>query len=327
MKAESVLNVHPIEFIPVSQRYLQQIEGVLSPFPSNILPVCRRIFPIYSISSIIFSLLVRFVTRPRLIKSSGKYNHRMKKNNQGKKTKVLGIMLLLLAIISIASITGMAQFEPAPGKKPVPDIRDSVELNYPRLLKEFGNNKEMPHALEKQILYALSYYPELAQTKIKFELVKSTGGMISTRPFISSLLRQSSKRSYLVIIYDSTEGRTFPVFSQADINGQVGILGHELSHIIYFSHCTGLGLLGLGVAHISTSYIDRWEYHTDSMDIERGLGYQLIAWNEFLHKGFQSRHPTDQQSAPHPAYKKRYMNVEDIKRVMSRSKLYTSATK
>lgn len=180
----------------------------------------------------------------------------------------------------------------------------------------------MPASYEKQILIALSYFPELANAEIKFQVKKSSKGIISTRPSIGSLLRKSTKRSYIVIIYDSIEGRTLPAFSNCDVSGQVGILGHELCHIVDFNHRTGLSLVGLGIAHISKRYIDRYEYKTDSMNIERGLGYQLIAWKEYLYKGFDAmrrKHPVpSQKSVTH----KRYMSIEEIRGVMAKSKLY-----
>ena len=239
-----------------------------------------------------------------------------------KKSQFRLFMLLFLVIITFASITGLAQFETPPSKKPLRDVRDSVTINYERLAKEFGENKEMPAGYEKQILFALSYFPELVHTKIKFQIKKSTGGIIDTRPTMSSLLRKSSKRTYLVAIYDSTDGRKLPTFSNADVNGQVGILGHEFCHIVYFNNCTGFGLMGLGIAHISTSYMDRFEHKTDSMDIERGLGYQLLAWKQYLEKGFKAMHPNEPATSEKPAAPKRYMSVEQIQEAMAKNKIY-----
>ena len=231
-------------------------------------------------------------------------------------------VLLLLAIIIFASISGLGQFETPPGKKPIVDITDCLSTCCAVLKKEFGENKEIPAAFEKQILFALSYFPELIHTKIKFEIKKSTGGIISTRPTMGSLLRKASKRTYLVTIYDSTDGRKLPVFANSDVNGQVGILGHELCHIIYFNNNTGFGLFGLGVAHISSGFMDRFEYNTDSMDIERGLGYQLIAWNEYLHKGFKAMHGNEPPSSEKAGVHHRYMTIEQIKNAMAKNKLY-----
>jgi hypothetical protein len=225
-------------------------------------------------------------------------------------------------MLIFVSIIGMAQFEPSSFRKPVKDITDSVIVNYERLKMEFGENKEMPPGYEKQILFALSYFPELSNAKIEFQITKSKSGIIDTRPTIGGLLRNGSNRKYLVTIYDSISGRTLPTFSNADVNAQVGILGHELSHIIYFKNSTGFGLLGLGIAHISTSFMDRFENKTDSMDIERGLGYQLIAWKKYLDIGFKAMHFNEAQPLQKSPARERYMSVEHILQVMAKSKLY-----
>src|SRR6187455_3453544 len=120
---------------------------------------------------------------------------------------------LFLTLLFFTSIKGLAQTIRLPVKGPVMDVADSVNIHYARLVKEFGENKKLPAGLEKQIIYALSYFPELAKTKIKFRLKKSTGGIIATQPTIGSLLRRSSKRTYIVIINDSTEGRKIPLFA------------------------------------------------------------------------------------------------------------------
>ena len=138
------------------------------------------------------------------------------------------------------------------------------------------------------------------------------------------MLKSSSKRSYLVVINDSTEGKAMPTWLKCEINGQIGILGHELSHIIYFSKQSGLGLLGLGVAHVSKNYMDHFENKTDSVDIERGLGYQLIAWNEYLQKNFKAMNIDFTHEPDKPGTHERYMSIEHIEKVMAKSKVYSN---
>ena len=210
----------------------------------------------------------------------------------------------------------------AQAKKPLQDITDRMHTDSAALLNEFGKNKKMPAGFEKQILYALSYFPELANTKITIKLKKGANGIISTRPSFSSIFRRSSKRSYIVIINDSSAGRILPVFSNGGVNGQVGILGHEFSHIVYFSKRTGFALVGLGIAHISDRFMDRFENKTDSVTIERGLGYQLIDWKQYLDKGFRAMRPVMPTPSEKPAIRERYMSVEHIRKVMANSELY-----
>jgi hypothetical protein len=209
-------------------------------------------------------------------------------------------------------------------RSPLKDITVAMNNEYPLLKDSTGINKKMPVAFEKQILFALSYFPEFRHTKIDFKLKKSSKGIIATRPSWGSIFRRSSKRKYIVVISDSTKDRgSFPLFGNGYVNGQVGILGHELCHILYFNKRTGLGLIGLGIRHVSKKFIDGFENKTDSVDIERGLGYQLIDWNIYLRRAFGMQNPEEDLDPFFGAQKReRYMSPASIRRVMSKSPLY-----
>lgn len=231
----------------------------------------------------------------------------------------VGLLVLLLS----ASITGFAQLNNSHYRKPVKDISDSLQQQNPAsLMAQFGRNKSIPKQYEKQILYALSYFPDLVNTRIKFSVKKSADGIIDTRPTVGSIFRRSSKRTYLVFIHDSSTGRALPAFANADVNGQVGILGHELCHIVYFNNRTGIGLIGLGIGHISKKYIDRFEFATDSANIERGLGYQLMAWKQYLTNRFRAMYTQGRTEIPSVEGRRRYMSVAQIKETMDKSGIY-----
>ncbi len=232
-------------------------------------------------------------------------------------------LLLLLVSAGLGATTQPVDKISPPHRIPKEDISASMDKEFDSLSKIFGKNKVIPKGFEKQIIYALSFFPELIDTKIEFKLTKSTDGIISTRPFMGSVLKRSAKRTYLVLINDTTPARRMPSYVTAPVNGQVGILGHELCHIVYFNNRNSFGLIGLGVAHISTPFMDRFENKTDSMDIERGLGHQLISWVDYLHKGFRAM-VGDNQPLPFEEKpgRERYMSVASIRRVMKGSEVY-----
>jgi len=227
--------------------------------------------------------------------------------------RLITLLCLLLAFVSQAQT-----------RKARRDITTNVDEEYSSLKDSFSTNKEIPAKFEKQILYALSYFPELRQARIKFVLRRDHGGIISSRPTIGGIFQRSSKRQYVVFIEDSSTSKSLNYhFRYADVNGQTGIVAHELSHIVYFSHHSGVGLLRLAAAHLSRKYMDRFEYNTDSATIVRGFGYQLIAWNVFLRKAFGVPNP---ETAPDPfinsAKRERYMSFTSIRRVMDKSPIY-----
>lgn len=228
---------------------------------------------------------------------------------------------ILLALLQLSFVSvGVAQIPP-----PVIDITNRMNNDYSANRKIFGVNKIMPAEFEKQIIAALSYYPELKETKITFLLQKGNSGVIETRPEWMSVFKNSKRRAYLVFFGDSSQRYTPQfMFRNSTVNGQVGIIGHELAHILYFSQKNTFGMLKTGIAHLSTKYMDNFENKTDSICIERGLGYQLIDWNIYLRKAFGVADP---ENGPDPFFsdpsRERYMPPVRIKQVMSRSKVYS----
>lgn len=203
------------------------------------------------------------------------------------------------------------------------DITEDLNARYLVLKDSFAINKQIDNRLQKQAIYSLSYFPELKQIKIAFKFKKGKSGIISTRPTMASILRRSSKRSYVVIVTDSIRGRILPLFERGGINGQVGIIGHELCHILYFQRKTGLGLIGLGIKHISKRFMDNFENKTDSVNIVRGFAYQLMGWKIYLDEEFKKILPPGHQwITDRPGKRERYMSVESIRRVMAKSLIY-----
>jgi len=226
----------------------------------------------------------------------------------------------LLAAFIFSISAGIAQL-----RSPVIDVTERMNSEYLFNKKIFGENKTMPAEYEKQILTALSYFPELRKTKITFILQKGNSGVIETRPEWFSVFKNSKSRAYIVFIGDSSSRYTPRfMFRNSPVNGQVGIISHELTHILYFSKKNTFGLLNTGIAHVSRSYMDNFENKTDSVCIERGLGYQLIDWNIYLRKAFGMPDP---ENGPDPFFtdttKERYMSPARIRQVMKKSKVYS----
>ena len=230
-----------------------------------------------------------------------------------------GLVFCFSAAFILFATTVIAQL-----RTPVKDITERMNKEYQYNKRVFGVNKLMPAEYEKEILCALSYFPELRKTRITFTLVKGNSGVIETRPEWLSVFRNSKNRAYVVFIGDSSAKYSPPFkFRDSPVNGQVGIIGHELTHILYFSKRNTFGLLKTGIAHVSTRYMDNFENKTDSICIERGLGYQLVDWNIYLRKAFGVADP---ENSPDPFFtdttRERYMSPARIRQVMKKSKVY-----
>ncbi|HSF46442.1 MAG TPA: hypothetical protein VLA58_10550 [Chitinophagaceae bacterium] len=199
-------------------------------------------------------------------------------------------------------------------------LRDTAEIadaQFRSLTEEYGKNKKLPPGYEKIALFALSFFPELKNNKIQF-ILRSTGAPLSTRPRWGGVFRSAGKRTYLVFINSGGDDRFGSVFRNASIPAQIGIIGHELSHIVNFARKSGFGLMGMGVSHISKSYMDRFEFYTDSLAIAHGLGSYQKEWAAIFDQMFAKtgmENPFKSSSTPTG---ERYMSAATIELYMKK---------
>jgi hypothetical protein len=140
-------------------------------------------------------------------------------------------------------------------------------------------NKQLDSTFKQQIIGALLYYPELKNIKIKFK-VKKTIVPLSARPRIWAVFQKPKNRKYLIVISSASIGKLEPILlKNLSFNAQVGVLGHEISHIADFNQRKGLYFVKLLFMQFSRKAMDVFENNTDRRAIEHGLGYQLLAWS------------------------------------------------
>ena len=189
---------------------------------------------------------------------------------------------------------------------------------YYALLYEFGNRKALPSGYERQALIALSFYPELKNIKIKFKLKKG-GAPFSSRPVVwDSFFKKSEKRTYLVFL----RTQPFKAFNHLHLpaipyNALIGVLGHELAHTADFTKQGFGGMFGVMTGNLSRKYLDRFEFETDRRTIEHGLGFQLLAWNEYGFGFFDAGSEATPSTIEKMLETGRYMRPETIKKLMT----------
>jgi hypothetical protein len=110
------------------------------------------------------------------------------------------------------------------------------------------------------------------------------------------------------------------------LNAQIGVLGHELAHSNEFINTGFFGIMRIAIGNLSWKYLDKFEYNTDKMTIDHGLGYQLLSWSETTEEmlrnfGLQK----DEDSAA--GKRERYMKPETIRQYINLSPTYMSASR
>jgi hypothetical protein len=237
-----------------------------------------------------------------------------------KARQVSSVILVLIFLSSSNLLIGQT-----PRKHFNPD--SLTPEHYAALKAEFGLHKKIPVKIEKPVLVALSYYPDLRNTPIHFR-IKKRHTPLQTRASWTGLFKRKEFRDYVITISDTTEPMLIPIlFKNVHFNLQIGVIGHELAHVADFSSYSSLKIIWHGIRNISPKYIDKFEFKTDSICIAHGLGYQLLVWSENLRKTMNSTNWRGPDYAHKPQNTERYMNPATIQRQINANPLYNTLTK
>lgn len=202
-------------------------------------------------------------------------------------------------ILVLIAAFGSGNLVAAASEHEVSVVREYVEseqrLRFDALLAEFGQNKELPVNFELQALLALSHYPELKDIKIQF-IVDDVGIPLSSRPYWASMLRSARNRTYLVVMDSDLEGpRDVLLLKNQPFNAQVGIIGHELAHTVYYLNRSLWGIAADALCQLNDCRID-FERATDRRLIGYGLGWQRYDHASFVRRRFSENPETNSNS-------------------------------
>ncbi|MDR1717009.1 MAG: hypothetical protein LBS20_14330 [Prevotella sp.] len=145
------------------------------------------------------------------------------------------------------------------------------------LYTEWRTDKEFIEEFRLQSLIALSFYPELKDVEIHFKYSNEATTM-ACRPNFSSLL--VGKRVYTIFINNN---HNFDGILLADVpfNAQIGVIGHEIAHIIDYEERNTLGIIQIGLNYLNNEDKRDYESSVDRITIQRGLGWQLYDWAQY----------------------------------------------
>ena len=181
-------------------------------------------------------------------------------------------------------------------------------------------NKKIPLEFKDAIRIALQNYPELNQIHMMFK-IKKTISPLSARPTFFSIFRKPSKRKYLIKISNLSKPQINSILLQnLSFNSQIGVLGHEIAHIQHYNSKRGIYFIGLVLKHLNRAAMDRFEYNTDKITIEHGLGFQLLSWSNEVRLKLKMKQwgGSNQPNGK----RERYMNPETIKKYIRSLSVY-----
>ena len=150
-------------------------------------------------------------------------------------------------------------------------------------VRALGRNKNIPEKYSEVILEALSHYPELKNVKIDFRLKRSGGIPYGTRPSLWTLFMPRHKRKYIIILLEEASGpMEMALFKNLSHAARLGVLGHELNHVVQFSRCSTWPLLKYLFSYIIPFFKKKIERAADIATIEHGLGRELYIHSIYI---------------------------------------------
>ena len=185
----------------------------------------------------------------------------------------------------------------------------ALDYNKDSLETIYGEGKIFIPEYELQSLIALSFYPELQHTKIKFQLADKESTAKTTVTFLS-ILNTSDK--HFIIYINNNKTRTGLTLKDAPFNAQVGAIGHELAHVADFKTKNLLQMGLWGIKYLSRKLKIQIENKTDKSTIQHGLGWQLYDFVDFVLN----------RSTATEAYKnfkrKNYLSLDEIRNLIKK---------
>ena len=181
--------------------------------------------------------------------------------------------------------------------------------NIPEELSEFKVNKKIPKIIEKNVLKALSYYPELKNVSIKFvfkQRIKKS--VMQAQPIAFTLLKRKKNRVYRINISSlfKLKHTAIPIHQIPD-SVMIGWIGHELGHIMDYESRNLFGIIAFGVAYlVSDNFIKKAERTADSFAINHGIGHYIVETKRFILEN------TDISQAYKERIAKLYLSPDDI---------------
>lgn len=183
-------------------------------------------------------------------------------------------------LISILGLLSIKLFAILPD--PVKEFNyEKMKLLQSVLMQDFSVNKSLDTAFELPSLIALSYYPELENHFIRFQQ-KNIKTTMQCAPRMDFLFRRKANRVYRISIDNKVQNKKGLLLKDVPFNAQIGVIGHELAHVVDYNSKTKMGIVFFGIGYLFHKNRRQAENRVDEITIAHGLGYQVKDFSDFV---------------------------------------------
>lgn len=191
---------------------------------------------------------------------------------------IKNLLFLFLILFCLKNTTSL--FAQSIPKERVIDSLSQAEKQQ-LLYKNWSFNKVIIEELRLEILTALSFFPELKNEKIRFKKANINTTMNARPSLLSLVFRKKENRTYFIRITKKRRNGSITL-DGASFNAKVGVLAHELCHIVDYKKRDFIGILERLFDYTNKQSVEKFEKEIDQLTIKHGLGWQLYAWSYFV---------------------------------------------
>lgn len=121
-------------------------------------------------------------------------------------------------------------------------------------------------------------FPELSEESITLKF-RSFGMTMQARPNIWKMF--AGRREYFIFV-NTERRRNGLILSDLPIEAQVGVIAHEMCHILDYHFKTNWQIFKTGLWYLKKRNQEDYEKAVDYLVIKKGLGSQLKAWSHHV---------------------------------------------
>ncbi len=198
--------------------------------------------------------------------------------------------ILLTTVILIQNVEP-EQIPPEMDMYQFPDTLANYDHDLDSILEIIGDNKGLPPGFELAGAIAYSAYPELRDVKIDMILTEKGAPMESNFNLWTMFLPGKGNRMYEIFLNNAENTYFDPILLRAlPFDAQVGILAHELGHVVYYHRLNLLQIGKWGLKYIQDrEFRAIHERTTDMMPVYHGLGSQIYQYAYFVRRDSTTR--------------------------------------
>ncbi|SOE22499.1 hypothetical protein SAMN06298216_2928 [Spirosomataceae bacterium TFI 002] len=160
--------------------------------------------------------------------------------------------------------------------------------------------------------FCIQYFNKIPSQNIRIKKKKQLIPLTTT-PSIWNLFKKKENWTYRINISSKTIERFTPIlYDNLSIDGRIGVLAHELSHVHDFQTSKKSYLIKVFFSHVSSKKMDAFEYNTDLICIKQGMGNYLYAWSTDVKESLDIEQWEGKNTFNTDSTRERYMRPETI---------------